>query len=133
MLEPAATLPEGTVQTIGRRAAARLRLSIPARLLTIQGIHDCILLDLSRTGARIGLAKPLPVGTDGFIKVGPVEVFGEVVRHEIGRGGGINAVRFDDHLAPDDVLAVRHHAETFRLREREHLLDQVRRWVTGEK
>jgi hypothetical protein len=132
MLEPAFSSSPDSASACGRRAAARLRLSIPARMLTIHGIHDCILLDLSRTGARIALTMPLQVGADGFLKVGPVEAFGQTVRRDGGCGGGINGIKFDEPLAQTDVLAVRHHAETFRVRERDSLRDQVRRWVTGE-
>jgi len=133
MLEAAAPLPPSHADPVGRRSAARLRLSIPARLLTIHGIHDCILLDLSRTGARIALTLPLPIGADGFVRVGLLEAFGEVIRREVGSGGGVNAIKFDDPVGLADVLGVRHHAETYRLRERHALLDQVRSWVTGEK
>jgi hypothetical protein len=126
-------MPSGATDHFGRRAAARLRLSIPAKMMTIHGIHDCILLDLSRTGARIGLAVPLHIGTNAILNAGPIEVFGETLRRDLGIGGGVNGFKFDDPLSHEDVLAVRKHAESFRLRERESLLDQVRSWVAGEK
>lgn len=119
--------------TFGRRAAARLRLSIPARLMTIYETQNCILIDLSQTGARIGLAAPMALGSGGFLKIGPLEVFGEAVRRMPKHGGGVNGIAFDLPLSPAAVLAVRHHAETFQRVEREVLRDQVRRWVTGEK
>ncbi len=132
MLKPAVIWSPQDAAVVGRRTAARLRLAIPARMLTIHGIHDCILLDLSRTGARIALTKPLPIGSNGFVAVAQIEAFGEVIRREMGESGGVNAVRFDDPLEQADVLAVRHHAETFLMRERETLREQVRRWVAGE-
>jgi hypothetical protein len=133
MLEFATSVPSAAADNFGRRAAARLRLSIPACVMTIHSIYDCVLLDLSRTGARFGLAAPLPIGTNAFLRAGPVEVFGETLRCDIGFGGGVNGFRFDDPLSHEDVLAVRQHAETFRMIERASLLDQVRRWVAGEK
>lgn len=119
--------------TVGRRAAARLRLSIPARLITVYATQNCILLDLSQTGARIGLAEPMAVGAGGFVMVGALEVFGEAVRRMLGHGGGVNGIVFDQPLSHADVLAVRRHAETFQRLQREGLRDQVRRWVAGEK
>lgn len=79
------------------------------------------------------MALPLRVGTNAFLSAGPVEVFGETLRWDIGVGGGVSGFKFDDPLSHQDVLAVRQYAETFRLRERESLLDQVRSWVAGEK
>lgn len=119
--------------SFGRRAAARLRLSIPSRLITVFETQTCILLDLSQTGARVGLAAPMALGSGAFLKVGPIEVFGEAVRRMVGHGGGVNGIAFDRPLDHADVLAVRQHAETFRQIERDAFRDQVRRWVTGEK
>ncbi len=130
---PALSLPPQAANTYGRRSAARLRLSIPARIVTIYETQNCILLDLSQTGARIGLAGPIAVGAGGLLMVGQLEIFGEVVRRKYGSGGGVNGIAFEVPLSHQDVLAVRHHAETFQKVEREGLRDQVRRWVTGEK
>lgn len=131
MLERAIPSLSDAVDQIGRRAAARLRLSIPARMLTVYETQHCILLDLSQTGARIPLAIPLVVGDGGYLNVGRLEVFGEAVRCKRGTGGGINGIAFEAPLSHAAVLAVRHHAETFQQRERDSLRDQVRRWVNG--
>ncbi|WP_017666465.1 hypothetical protein [Porphyrobacter sp. AAP82] len=118
---------------IGRRAAARLRLAIPARFVSITATQACILLDISRSGARIALVSPAPCRQSGYIAIGRLEAFGMVVRSETGHGGGINAVAFDEPLAQAEVLAIRRFAENFELRERQALREQVRKWVTGEK
>ncbi len=133
MLESAIPIPPAGTALTGRRAAARLRLSIPVRFMTVYEFQHCILLDLSQTGARIALAAPMAVGAGGFLWVGQIEVFGEAVRCEPGMGGGINGLVFDEPLSHAAVLAVRSHAETFEQTEREALRDQVRRWVAGEK
>lgn len=125
--------PNAPMEQTGRRAAARLRLSIPVRFITIYGTHDSILLDLSQTGARIALAAPLTPGAGGYLRVANLEIFGEAVRCKYGTHGGVNGIAFDEPLSHSAVLAVRHHAETFQQRERETLRDQVRRWVAGEK
>jgi hypothetical protein len=117
---------------VGRRSAARLRLAVPVRLVSTHGTAICVLLDLSRSGARIGLAEPLPPGVCVYLRIARLEVFAEVVRRHDGEGGGVNGLAFDEPLSEDAVLAVRHFAEGFAERERDALRDQVRRWVSGE-
>jgi hypothetical protein len=117
---------------IGRRGAPRLRLGIPARLVSTRATNPCILLDLSRTGARIGLERPLVPGELAYLRVAGLEMFAEVIRSMRGDSGGINGLAFDEPLSDAAVLAVRRHAETFEQRERAALRDQARRWVNGE-
>ena len=57
--EPLSPLPQKASVPLGRRAAARLRLAIPARFASIYSTQNCILLDISRTGAGLALASPL--------------------------------------------------------------------------
>lgn len=121
-----------TPAATGRRSAARLRLAIPARFVSIHATQACIVLDLSQSGARIGLASPIPEGQFGYLEVARFAVFGTVVRTDPGIGGGINAIAFDDPMSGRQVLEIRRFAEDFESREREALRDQVRRWVTGE-
>lgn len=118
--------------TVGRRAAPRLRLAIPARFVSITATQPCILLDISRSGARIALASPVACRQSGFIEIGRLELFGTIVRAERGGDGGVNAVAFDDPISETEVLAIRRFAEDFELREMQSLRDQVRRWVAGE-
>ncbi|WP_379920715.1 PilZ domain-containing protein [Erythrobacter sp. R86502] len=132
MSKPAHPSAAETLAAVGRRTAARLRLSIPARFISTDGTHDCVLIDLSSTGAQIAMAAPLPRGATGYLKVAELEVFGEAVRLISGNRGGVNGLMFDDPLPRGAVLAVRQHAETFRQREHSALLDQVRRWVMGD-
>jgi hypothetical protein len=139
MLPPHAFTPDPDTSTepvtpskVGRRSASRLRLAIPVRMVSTLATQNCILLDLSRTGARIGLPEPLAPGACLYLTVGHLELFGEVVRRDPGAGGGINGLHFDEPLRDAEVLAVRRHAETFEQRERDTLRDQVRRWVSGE-
>lgn len=117
---------------VGRRAAARLRLAIPARFVSLYGTQPCILLDISRTGARFALPAPLAQGQSGYIAIARCEAFGEVVRTERGPDGGVNAIVFDDPLPQAQVLEIRRFAEDFALREKIALREQVRLWVSGE-
>lgn len=131
--EPALAGEPAQPLATGRRGAARLRLAVPALVVSTRANESCVLLDLSRTGARIGLACPLDAEELLYLKVARLEVFAEVVRRHCGQAGGVNGLAFDEPLSDAEVLAVRHHAETFAQRERDSLRDQVRRWVSGEK
>ena len=108
------------LENVGRRGAPRLRLSIPGKLITV-------LLDLSRTGAQIGLAKPLTVGTAGFLRFAEFEVFGSVIRST--QGG--NGLEFDVEMPDEDILTTRRFAEKYEFDERKALMEEVRAWVTG--
>jgi hypothetical protein len=118
--------------TAGRRAAARLRLAIPAKFVSICERQDCILIDLSRTGARVALARPLAVGQSGYLALATIELFGTIVRSDRGEDIALNAMAFDEPICREEVLRIRSFAETFELRRSHALREQVRRWVAGE-
>ena len=110
----------------GRRHVSRLRLSIPARVVSIYDTRRCILIDISCGGAQVGLAEPLPVGDGVCLQIADMEPFGEVLRREIGPRGGINGISFDPELSDADVLAIRAYSETFQKEER--LLIRGEKW-----
>jgi len=116
---------------IGRRNAARLRLSIPARIVTLSDTRRCILIDLSRTGAQIGLEAPLEKGKNVFLQLAGLDEFAEVVRADVGPNGGTNGIAFDEHLTDDQVIMVRHYSESIEANESLALRREVRAWVTG--
>jgi hypothetical protein len=118
---------------IGRRSAPRLRLAVPGRFVSIYSTQNCILLDVSRSGARLGLATPIAEGLCGYLEIARLEVFGSIVRTERGIEGGINAMAFDDVIAKAQVLDIRRFAEEYEARERRALREQVKRWVTGDR
>lgn len=126
----AAPAPDADLESldnVGRRSAPRLRLSIPGKLITVSETRRCVLLDLSRTGAQIGLAKPLPIGGAGFLRFAQIEVFGSVIRST--KGG--NGLEFDVEMPDEDVLATRRFAEEYELDERKALMEEARAWVMG--
>jgi hypothetical protein len=117
---------------VGRRGSPRLRLAIPARFVSRYATHACILLDLSRSGARVALERPLGREEPGYLEIAGLDVFGGVVRSEAGLEGGTNAIAFDEPITGTQVLEIRRFAETFEKREREGLRVKARRWVNGE-
>ena len=115
------------VQT-GRRAAPRLRLSLPGRFIALYGHLPCIITNLSQTGAMIAVNDPLKVGDGGYLRCDPIDHFVMVVRS----GDGRNAIEFDTPLEPELVLEVRSLQETLAEREKEDLLQKVHSWTRGE-
>ncbi|MEM7690758.1 MAG: hypothetical protein AAF291_17220 [Pseudomonadota bacterium] len=112
----------------GRRAAARLRVSVPARFVAIQGPRQAILLNISRSGAMMALLDAVNIGEGGVLECGPLKAFGVVTRRET----SVNAIRFEEPLTQSDVLAMRHYHEQFDERERRQLIETARRWANGE-
>ena len=123
--------PEEPVVTTGRRNVSRLRMSIPAKLVSIYDTRRCILIDVSCGGAQIGLAEPLPVGDGVCLQIAGMEPFGVVLRRQVGSHGGTNGIAFEPALTDADVLALRAYSETFKDTERRALMAEARAWVTG--
>ena len=59
----------GKPRPIGRRGAAWLRLAIPVRLVSTRATKPAMLLDLSRSAARIGPEQPLALRACLYLKV----------------------------------------------------------------
>lgn len=118
--------------SIGQRGSPRLHLSVPARLLSIVDTQHCMLLDISQTGARIRLERPLPVDTSGYLRVGPVDVFATALRRTFSEnGGGINGLEFEVRLTKSQVLMLRAYAQDYEMAERRAMFQQARSWVMG--
>lgn len=124
---PSSDADLASLDNVGRRGALRLRLAIPARLVTLTETRRAVLLDVSRSGAQINLAKPLEEGEAGFLHFAGLEVFASVVR----RGDGFNGLEFDIEMSDEDVLATRHYAERYEADERRALMEEARVWVMG--
>ncbi len=116
---------------VGKRGAARLRLSISAKLVSRYATHRCILIDLSCTGAQVGLEEPLDLEETAILQFGETEIFCEVVRSVRSKNGGINGFRFDPELEEADVLEIRAYAETYERDQLRSLRAEIRNWVDG--
>ncbi len=124
---PAGGRAQTPPEIIGRRAAARLRTAIPAKLITVSETRHCILVDISCTGARIALPNPLATGDAGFVRFAEYEVFGCVTRRE----PDCNGLEFDVPLTASDLLSIRSYAEAYEVEEKRSTLAAARAWVTG--
>ncbi|MBA4354441.1 MAG: PilZ domain-containing protein [Novosphingobium sp.] len=111
-----------------RRAEARLRLHIPARLILLTGVQHCMLEDLSVTGAALIPQDGLPhVGVSGIVQCESLEAFGTIRWARYGRCG----VMFEDRLPLANVIALRHFADAYEQNERENFRERARAWVQG--
>lgn len=115
--------------TPGRRADARVRLHLPARLILLTGTQHCILEDISVTGAAIIPEEGLPpVGASAILQCEHVEAFGQIRWARYGRSG----VMFEEKLPLSLVISLRHYADNFEATERERQKDRARAWVQGK-
>jgi hypothetical protein len=120
--------PPPTGPLKGKRAAARVRLHLPARVELLSGTQKCFLEDLSVSGAAIIPRDGLPkVGDSVVVICNPIDAFGMVVWARHGRFG----VMFDEPLPLAQVVALRHVADNHADSERQRFRDEARAWVQG--
>ncbi|HEX4847760.1 MAG TPA: PilZ domain-containing protein [Novosphingobium sp.] len=112
----------------GKRCHARLRVRLPAKLITLDGDYRVVLCDLSQSGARIGQpGLPLLQG-QAILLWDKYEAFGRFAWCRAGLAG----LAFLDPIPPAWVLATRdlddaHHLPDDSELQRRH----AREWVTG--
>lgn len=95
------------LRTIGRRASARVRLCIPAQVLLLQGLENCLLDDLSQAGARVTIAaRPPGIGAGVVLTAKGLDAFGTVIWAHGARFG----LAFEELLPLSDVVNARHFA-----------------------
>ena len=121
-------LADASISTIGRRAAPRLRISLPAQLIAIEKAHTCILLNLSRSGAQVAILDAMREGEGAILRCGVINHFAIITRSEF----GLNALSFEEKLSDAIVLETRRYQENFEERERRALIGRARKWATGE-
>lgn len=128
MVEPKPQPASQPALPIGRRAAPRLRLSLPAQLIAIEKAHACILLNISRTGAQVAILDAIREGEGAILRCGIINHFAIVARSEF----GLNALVFDEPLTDEMVLDLRRYHENFEERQKRALIETARKWVTGD-
>lgn len=112
----------------GRRAAPRLRLSLPGVFLAVRGNLKCIVTNMSQTGVLIAVNEALNVGEEGYLRCGPIDHFVTVTRKD----NGLNALEFDNPVSHDFVLQMRRFQETLEERDERELMETVRSWTQGD-
>ncbi len=84
---------------IGRRRDSRLRVGVPAQLITLHGQFTASLADLSQSGAHIRTKGRLVRGDEAVVTWLGFEAFGTIVWAASGEGG----LEFDEFL-PEAIL-----------------------------
>ncbi len=87
----------------GRRSGGRLRLRLPARIITLHGSQSAVLRDLSQWGARISHDQRLRAGDEAVLQWGTMDVMGRVVW----RDGNFSGFAFFDMLEQQELLETR--------------------------
>ena len=108
-----------------RRAFSRLRLGIPARLLSLDGQQWVTLVDLSQSGARVVLDSTSRI-SGGLLRWLGFEAFGDPawqVRNEL-------ALHFDEPIEPAWLFETRQRAPV-ELDTELHARDAAREFVSG--
>ena len=123
----AALNPVGRPIDAGKRYFSRARLNLPARLVTFNGTTACTLIDLSRSGARLGASECPRVGSMVVVEGLPIELFG-TVRWSV---TGLFGFEFEAPLPLDRVVAMRHYADDEAERQKQATISYARSWVTG--
>jgi hypothetical protein len=93
---------------IPRRAHPRLRLGIPARLLTLDGQQWVTLVDLSQNGARVVLERPHTINGGGLLRWLGYEAFGDAAWQ---RGEEL-ALHFEERIDLAWLIETRQRAPT---------------------
>lgn len=117
---------------LGQRRDSRLRLELPARLITLDGYASALMCDLSQSGVRVRLrpGQTLRVGAEAMLSWLEFEAFGAVVWSDDRYAG----MEFDGLLDPEIVLVTREMIDLGRAVTEEQLsYDQARRWYEGER
>lgn len=119
--------PRGPAPSSGRRINARLRLGIPARLILISGNCECLLNDISASGARISLAELPRCGSSALLRFLEFEVFCEVKWARRNQCG----LLFAERLSGDNLVELRGIADSYGDYDRAAQARRTHDWVMG--
>lgn len=113
----------------GRRKRSRLRVRLPARLVTRCDTQSVVLCDLSLHGAQVTTKNPLKLGSEAVLEWSGFEAFGEVVWCSGDRCG----LSFFDDITPQMLLDTRDLDTVAHLpRDRDMARQTARQWVEGQ-
>ncbi|WP_228242936.1 PilZ domain-containing protein [Porphyrobacter sp. GA68] len=111
----------------GKRARSRLRVSLPARIVSATGSGDCTVVDVSETGARVAAPEPPRPGVMVVVRCLHLELFGTLVW----RRGALAGIAFDAPLRRDQVVGLRGLADEAARMQDEAARQAARAWAQG--
>ena len=109
------------------RNAPRLALSLPGKFMATHGQYECILTNLSRTGALIAVKDRMHIGSEGFLNCGPIDHFMIVVRQE----NGLVGMKFEIPVSDDFVRGIGYYQDQLDVIEQDQLVATAREWISG--
>jgi hypothetical protein len=113
----------------GKRRHARLRVRLPAKLITLDGEFRVVLCDLSTGGARVGKPGLFLAGGEAVLLWDRFEVFGTLAWCR----SGLFGVHFEAPIAKEWVMATRELDSATRLPDDDELNRQAaREWIVGQ-
>lgn len=104
----------------GRREVSRAGLYVPATFRLLEGKFDCLLEDVSQTGAKISIPHVAKQRSSGILTCGPLDAFCTIIWSAHNKCG----LRFDEPVELATVLELRSHAENYPARDR-HAFERV--------
>lgn len=111
----------------GRRASSRLRVRLPATLITLDGQGSAVLENISATGARVSSQFTLRPGASCILRLPGLELFADVAWCAQGRLGMI----FEHPLTQDQLVRLRNLDPADLANERAASQDWARGFVNG--
>ena len=111
----------------GRRAHPRLRLRLPATLITLDGQGPAVLENISATGARVHSPLVLRQGASCILRLPGLELFADVawcIEHRCG-------LHFERPISNAQLLAMRQLDHARQPSEREISKDWAKAFVKG--
>lgn len=113
----------------GKRRHARLRVRLPAKLITLDGEFRVVLCDLSTGGARVGKPGLVLNGGHAILQWGRFEAFCELAWCR----SGLIGAQFEEPIPKEWIIATRELDSAERLPDEEQLKRAVARdWVSGQ-
>ena len=103
----------------------RLRLGVPARLHLTHEACDCLLDDISSSGARLRIERPIGTGTTALLRFHELKVYATVMWCRNGECG----LRFDQALPLEDMQGMLWITENRELYAR--ICSQAQDWSDG--
>ena len=112
---------------VGHRQFNRLRLGAKAALELTHQRRECLIDDISTTGARVRISPPPVVGTISLLRFHELKVYARVMWARSGEAG----LRFEQKLDPEDMQGMLWITENRELYERICSAGHAQDWAEG--